>query len=136
MGTCTLYHALSIIPHTTKRVWSRLHVRVLGFSIHVRQNPSSVNVCLSRLKRRTKLRLPSEVSAVMLRQQHDRIDPKRRNVVDHRKKQFATPQYKETDYPTRLNFYSDAPTADVTLEQFEQWAIDRLRGMLTPVISS
>jgi DNA primase large subunit len=32
------------------------------------------------------------------------------------------------DYPTRLNFYSDAPTADITLEQFEQWAIDRLRG--------
>ncbi|KAL2211861.1 DNA primase large subunit [Sarocladium strictum] len=63
----------------------------------------------------------------MLRQQHDRIDPKRRNVVDHRKKQFATPQYKVADYPTRLNFYSDAPTADITLEQFEQWAIDRLR---------
>ncbi|KFH40978.1 DNA primase large subunit-like protein [Hapsidospora chrysogenum ATCC 11550] len=63
----------------------------------------------------------------MLRQNHDRIDPKRRNVVDHRKKQFATPQYKETEYPHRLNFYTDAPTADITLEQFEQWAIDRLR---------
>lgn len=64
----------------------------------------------------------------MLRQQHDRIDAKRRTIVDHRKKQFATPQYKAADYPTRLNFYSDAPTADITLEQFEQWAIDRLRG--------
>ncbi|KAF4121836.1 DNA primase large subunit [Geosmithia morbida] len=63
----------------------------------------------------------------MLRQGHDRIDPKRRNVVDHRKKQFATPQYKNADYPHRLNFYTDAPTADITLEQFEQWAIDRLR---------
>ncbi|KAK2603816.1 DNA primase subunit pri2 [Conoideocrella luteorostrata] len=63
----------------------------------------------------------------MLRQDFNRIDPKRRNVVDHRKKQFATPQYKDADYPYRLNFYTDAPTADITLEQFEQWAIDRLR---------
>jgi len=62
----------------------------------------------------------------MLRQSHDRIDPKRRNVV-YRKKQFGTPQYKDTNYPYRLNFYADAPTADITLEQFEQWAIDRLR---------
>lgn len=65
----------------------------------------------------------------MLRQNHDRIGPKRRNVVDHRKRQFATPQYKDAEYPYRLNFYTDAPTADITLEQFEQWAIDRLRGM-------
>lgn len=65
----------------------------------------------------------------MLRQDFNRIDPKRRNVLDHRKKQFATPQYKDLDYPHRLNFYADAPTADITLEQFEQWAIDRLRGM-------
>lgn len=65
----------------------------------------------------------------MLRQQHhDRFDPKRRNVVDHRKKQFTSPQYKDAEYPNRLNFYTDAPTADITLEQFEQWAIDRLRG--------
>ncbi|CAM1510053.1 Fc.00g003880.m01.CDS01 [Cosmosporella sp. VM-42] len=63
----------------------------------------------------------------MLRQDFSRIDPKRRNVVDHRKKQFATPQYKDAEYPHRLNFYADAPTADITLEQFEQWAIDRLR---------
>ncbi|GAO20023.1 hypothetical protein UVI_02014900 [Ustilaginoidea virens] len=63
----------------------------------------------------------------MLRQDFNRIDPKRRNVVDHRKKQFAVPQYKEAEYPYRLNFYTDAPTEDITLEQFEQWAIDRLR---------
>ncbi|OLN96898.1 putative DNA primase large subunit [Colletotrichum chlorophyti] len=63
----------------------------------------------------------------MLRQEYNRIDPKRRNVVDHRKKQFASPTYKEAEYPHRLNFYIDAPTADITLEQFEQWAIDRLR---------
>ncbi|KAK4240163.1 eukaryotic and archaeal DNA primase, large subunit-domain-containing protein [Achaetomium macrosporum] len=57
----------------------------------------------------------------------NRIDVKRRNVLDHRKKQFADPSYKETQYPHRLNFYSTPPTADITLEQFEQWAIDRLR---------
>ncbi|KAL7624979.1 DNA primase subunit pri2 [Parahypoxylon ruwenzoriense] len=56
----------------------------------------------------------------------DRIDPKRRN-VDHRKQQFANPTYKENQYPHRLNFYETPPTADITLEQFEQWAIDRLR---------
>ncbi|KAK0626759.1 eukaryotic and archaeal DNA primase, large subunit-domain-containing protein [Immersiella caudata] len=57
----------------------------------------------------------------------NRIDNKRRNVVDHRKKQYADPAYKETQYPHRLNFYATPPTADITLEQFEQWAIDRLR---------
>lgn len=66
--------------------------------------------------------------AIMMRQDYNRIDPKRRNVVDYRKKQFATPQFQDTQYPHRLNFYADAPTADITLEQFEQWAIDRLRG--------
>ncbi|KAI1816672.1 DNA primase, large subunit [Poronia punctata] len=63
----------------------------------------------------------------MLRQDFNRIDPKRRNIVDHRKKQFAAPTYKETEYPYALNFYATPPTADITLEQFEQWAIDRLR---------
>ncbi len=56
----------------------------------------------------------------------NRVDTKRRNVVDHRKKQFADPTFKEATYPHRLNFYSAPPTADITLEQFEQWAIDRL----------
>jgi hypothetical protein len=67
----------------------------------------------------------------MLRQDFNRIDPKRRNVVDHRKKQFADPTYKETEYPHRLNLYATPPTADITLEQFEQWAIDRLRSKLS-----
>lgn len=71
----------------------------------------------------------------MLRQDFNRLDPKRRNVLDHRKKQFATPQYKDAEYPHRLNFYTDAPTADITLEQFEQWAIDRLRGLLLLFLS-
>ena len=63
----------------------------------------------------------------MIRQDFHRIDAKRRN-LDHRKKQFAVPTYKDAEYPHRLNFYSTPPTADITLEQFEQWAIDRLRS--------
>jgi DNA primase large subunit len=62
----------------------------------------------------------------MFRQDFNRVDAKRR--LDHRKKQFADPSYKETQYAHRLNFYSTPPTADITLEQFEQWAIDRLRS--------
>lgn len=65
----------------------------------------------------------------MLRSDVNRIDPKRRNVPDHREKQLAEAAYKDTDYPHRLNFYSTPPTADITIEQFEQWAIDRLRSM-------
>jgi DNA primase large subunit len=65
----------------------------------------------------------------MIRQDFARIDPKRRNHVDHRKKQFATPTYQNLEYKHRLNFYILPPTADITLEQFEQWAIDRLRGV-------
>ncbi len=64
----------------------------------------------------------------MQRQDFNRIDPKRKHTTDHRKRQFAEPAYKETQYPHRLNFYATPPTADITLEQFEQWAIDRLRG--------
>lgn len=72
----------------------------------------------------------------MIRQDFRRIDAKRRNVVDHRKKQFAEASYKDTDYPHRLNFYLTPPTADITLEQFEQWAIDRLRSAYHPSIPS
>jgi len=68
----------------------------------------------------------------MIRQDYNRIDAKRRN-VDHRKKQFAEAAYKETQYPSRLNYYSTPPTADITLEQFEQWAIDRLRSTHQPL---
>ena len=32
-------------------------------------------------------------------------------------------------YPTRLNFYDKPPKDEISLEEFEQWAIDRLRGM-------
>jgi len=64
----------------------------------------------------------------MIRQTSDRIDPKRRNVISHKKQQFADATYKQQEYPHRLNFYDVAPTAEIKLEEFEQWAIDRLRG--------
>lgn len=64
----------------------------------------------------------------MIRQDFNRIDPKRRSTLDYKKKQFATPAYKQQEYPFRLNLYEIPPTAEITLEQFEQWAIDRLRS--------
>lgn len=66
---------------------------------------------------------------MMMRHDHDRVDPKRRSTIDYKKRQFANPVYKQQDYPHRLNLYEVPPTADITLEQFEQWAIDRLRGI-------
>lgn len=63
-----------------------------------------------------------------MRQDSHRIDPKRRAVLDHKKKQFAAPSFKQQDYPHRLNFYDVPPTSEITLEEFEQWAIDRLKG--------
>jgi DNA primase large subunit len=64
----------------------------------------------------------------MIRQEFNKVDPKRRAVLDPKKKQFATPIFKQQDYPYRLNFYDTPPTAEITLEQFEQWAIDRLKS--------
>lgn len=64
----------------------------------------------------------------MIRQEFSRIDSKRRPAYTHRTKQFDAPAYQTLEYKTRLNFYVTPPTADITLEQFEQWAIDRLRG--------
>lgn len=64
----------------------------------------------------------------MIRSDYNRIDPKRRTTIDHKKQQFALPLYKQQEYPHRLNLYETPPTADITLEEFEQWAIDRLRS--------
>jgi DNA primase large subunit len=64
----------------------------------------------------------------MIRQDFSRIDSKRKQ-VNYRNKQFATPAFQVQEYRHRLNFYVTPPTADITLEQFEQWAIDRLRGI-------
>lgn len=65
----------------------------------------------------------------MIRSDPNRIDPKRRNTVDYKKKQFANATFKQQEYRHRLNFYQLPPTAEITLEQFEQWAIDRLRSV-------
>jgi DNA primase large subunit len=48
--------------------------------------------------------------------------------LDHKKQQFASAPYKDQDYPFRLNFYEIPPTAEISLEDFEKWAIDRLRS--------
>ena len=64
----------------------------------------------------------------MIRQDNNRIDAKRRNVINPKKRQFAEPLYKQQDYPHCLNIYQVPPTAEITLEEFETWAIDRLRS--------
>ena len=56
-----------------------------------------------------------------------RIDAKKRAVVDPRKRQFAKAQWVEQDYAYRMNFYTIPPTGDVTLEEFEEWGIARLK---------
>ena len=72
----------------------------------------------------------------MIRQDYNRIDSKRRSAIDYKKKQFAVPTYKKPDYPHRLSLYEIPPTAEITLEQFEQWAIDRLRSITDTSLSS
>ncbi|KAF2863384.1 DNA primase, partial [Piedraia hortae CBS 480.64] len=56
-----------------------------------------------------------------------RIDSKRRAVLDPRKRQFAKAPWVESDYSHRMNFYLIPPTGDVSLEDFEEWAIARLK---------
>lgn len=50
--------------------------------------------------------------------------------VDHKKTQFAKANYRENDYPYKLSLYDVPPTSEISLEEFETWAIDRLRSML------
>lgn len=56
-----------------------------------------------------------------------RVDPKKRAVLDPRKRQFAKAQWIEQGYEHRMNFYTIPPTGDVSLEQFEEWGIARLK---------
>ena len=53
----------------------------------------------------------------------------KRHRLDHKKKQFTTAAYAEQKYLHRLSVYDVPPTAEITLEEFEEWAIDRLRSM-------
>ena len=43
-------------------------------------------------------------------------------------KNFQGDVQSSTHYPNRLNFYSVPPLNEITLEEFELWAIDRLYG--------
>ena len=56
-----------------------------------------------------------------------RIDAKKRAVLDPRKRQFAKPQWVEQDYTHRMHFYTIPPTGDISLEQFEEWGIARVK---------
>jgi len=54
---------------------------------------------------------------------------KRNGKLDARKANVrqSSALWASNDYPHRLNFYNVPPTAEVTLDEFEQWAIDRLK---------
>lgn len=56
-----------------------------------------------------------------------RIDAKRRAVIDPKKQQFSKPQWQEQSYAHRMNFYTIPPTGDISLEEFEEWGIARLK---------
>ncbi|KAK3675320.1 DNA primase subunit pri2 [Recurvomyces mirabilis] len=56
-----------------------------------------------------------------------RIAPNKRTVLDARKRQFAKSTHGPEEYPHRLNFYVVPPSGDIALEQFEEWAIARLK---------
>jgi DNA primase large subunit len=64
----------------------------------------------------------------MIRQDYSRVDPKRRANLDYKRRQFAKAEFQQQNYEHRLNFYVLPPTAEITLEEFETWAINRLKG--------
>jgi DNA primase large subunit len=64
----------------------------------------------------------------MIRHDYSRVDPKRRANLDYKRKQFAKAEFEQQNYENRLNFYVLPPTAEITLDEFETWAIDRLKG--------
>ena len=57
-----------------------------------------------------------------------RVDSRKRPHINHKKIQFKQAEYQAHDYKHRLNFYELPPTANVTLEEFELWAIARLKS--------
>ena len=42
------------------------------------------------------------------------------------RKNFGLEVQRDTDYPHRLSFYSQPPLSEVTIEEFQTWALDRL----------
>ncbi|KAF2876980.1 eukaryotic and archaeal DNA primase, large subunit-domain-containing protein [Massariosphaeria phaeospora] len=63
----------------------------------------------------------------MIRHDYSRVDPKRRADINYKKRQFAKAEFQQQDYEHRLNYYVLPPTAEITLEEFETWAINRLK---------
>ncbi|PVH95865.1 DNA primase large subunit [Periconia macrospinosa] len=63
----------------------------------------------------------------MIRHDYSRVDTKRRPNIDYKKRQFAKAEFQQQSYDHRLNFYTLPPTAEITLEEFETWAISRLK---------
>ncbi|KAF2857031.1 DNA primase large subunit [Plenodomus tracheiphilus IPT5] len=63
----------------------------------------------------------------MIRHDYSRVDPKRRANLDYKKRQFAHAEFQQQNYEHRLNLYLLPPTAEITLEEFETWAIQRLK---------
>ncbi|CUS08469.1 unnamed protein product [Tuber aestivum] len=56
-----------------------------------------------------------------------RQEPVKRPRAIDSKKHWAGVDIEQLFYPHRLNFYNTPPTMEITLDEFEQWAIDRLR---------
>ncbi|KAG0644142.1 eukaryotic and archaeal DNA primase, large subunit-domain-containing protein [Tuber brumale] len=56
-----------------------------------------------------------------------RQEPAKRVRAIDSKKHWGGADFKQLFYPHRLNFYNTPPTTEITLDEFEQWAIDRLR---------
>jgi len=79
-------------------------------------------------RRITELGQNSNNSNTMIRHDYSRVDPKRRANLDYKKRQFAKAEFQQQNYEHRLNFYVLPPTAEITLEEFETWAINRLKG--------
>src|SRR6266480_4748023 len=77
---------------------------------------------------------PTAQSRTMIRSEYARIDAKRRSALDPKKRQFAQPIFQHQDYKHRLNFYTLPPTEQITLEEFEEWAISRLKGTKTQTL--
>ena len=64
----------------------------------------------------------------MMKAESIRPLPKRRVIDSKRKQCAAEATWKTSTYTSRLNFYDLPPTAEITLEEFEEWAIHRLKG--------
>ncbi|QDS71917.1 hypothetical protein FKW77_000501 [Venturia effusa] len=62
-----------------------------------------------------------------LEREQARLEAKRRHITNPQKQQFADSLWEEQNYPHRLNFYITPPTADISLEEFEEYAIARLK---------